>query len=67
MFKKEKIISYAKLQEKYPGEYIARSGQKIPMHAKTYPLLIQRMIKKHLDRSKVSIGFVNQLKVTGTN
>ena len=55
MFKKEKIISYAKLQEKYPGEYIARSGQKIPMHAKTYPLLIQRMIKKHLDRSKVSI------------
>ena len=53
-----KMISYAKVQEKYGGEYIARRDDKVLVHAKTYPLLVKRLTKEKLDRSKLTIGMV---------
>lgn len=51
-------ISYMKLQENYSGEYVARKGNRILVHAKTYPSLKRELVKKHLDRSKLIVGFV---------
>ena len=51
-------ISYMKLQEKYSGEYIARRGNRILVHAKTYPSLKKKLVKEHLDRSQLIVGFV---------
>ena len=56
--KKDKLISYAKLQENYPNEYVARKDNKVLAHAKTYTQLIKKLTEEKLDRSKLIIGFV---------
>ena len=56
--KKDKLVSYAKLQEKYPNEYIARKDTKVFVHAKTISLLFKRIAQKQLDPKDLTIGFV---------
>ena len=56
--KREKLISYAKMQEKYPNEYIARKDNKVFAHAKTIPLLYKRISEEQLNRKELTIGFV---------
>ncbi len=51
-------ISYAKFQEKYAGEYIARKNNQVLAHAKTYSQLIKKLVQKHIDRTILTIGFV---------
>ena len=53
-----KTISYARLQESYAGEYIARKDSRILAHAKTYRQLVKKLIQKHINRTIVTIGFV---------
>ncbi len=53
-----KTISYARLQERYSGEYIARNGARVLEHAGTYTRLMKRLAQKHIDRTTLSIGFV---------
>ena len=53
-----KTISYAKLQKNYAGEYIARKDAQILAHAKSYSQLAKKIIQKHLDRTKLIVGFV---------
>lgn len=53
-----KTVCYAKLQEHYAGDYIARKGDKILMHAKTYTRLIKKLAQKHINRAALTIGFV---------
>ena len=53
-----KTISYAKLQKNYAGEYIAREDNKILAHAKTYSQLTKKLIQQHINRTKITIGFV---------
>ena len=53
-----RTISYAKLQENYGGEYIARRDDHIIAHAKTYPQLLKKLAHKKINRSTLSIGFV---------
>ena len=58
MIRKEKLISYAKLQERYPNEYVARKDNKVLAHAQTYPRLIKKLAREKLDRSLLVIGFI---------
>lgn len=53
-----KIISYAKLQEHYAGEYIARKGRRIFEHAETYPQLKRKLKSREIDQKTLTIGFV---------
>lgn len=53
-----KTISYAKLQENYAGEFIARKNERIVVHAKTYSQLVKKLTQIHTDRTTVTIGFV---------
>ena len=53
-----KTVSYARLQKKYAGEYIARKDNQILAHAKTYSQLAKKLVQKHINRTIVTIGFV---------
>ncbi|GEM_PF-3169499 len=53
-----KTVSYAKLQEHYASDYIARKGDKIFMHAKSYTQLMKKLARKHINRTALTIGFV---------
>jgi hypothetical protein len=55
---KMKAVPYAKFQEKYSDEFIARKDEKVLAHAKTYRALKRKIEKMHLDRSKLVIGLV---------
>jgi hypothetical protein len=44
--KKDKLVSYAKLQENYPNEYIARKDNKVLAHAKTYTQLVKTLTQR---------------------
>jgi hypothetical protein len=53
-----KIISYAKLQKDYAGEYIGRKNSRIVAHAKSYSQLVRKLIQKHINRQDIAIGLV---------
>lgn len=53
-----KIISYAKLQKDYAGQYVGRKNNHVVAHAKTYSELVRKLVKKHIDRKTLTIGFV---------
>lgn len=53
-----KTISYAQLQKKHAGEYIARRDNRIVACAKTYSELIRKLAQRHIDRTELVLGFV---------
>jgi hypothetical protein len=53
-----KAISYAKLQRRYGGQFIARENGKVLAAGKTYAALLQAIRKHHLNRQALIVGYV---------
>ena len=53
-----KIISYARLQGKYGGEYVAHKDNRVVVHAKTYTQLSKKITQKGINRTELTIGFI---------
>ena len=51
-------ISYAKLQRRYGGKFIARHDGQILASGTTYRTLLQAMRKRRLKRQDVIVGYV---------
>ena len=53
------VISYASLQRRRVGKFIAREGDgKIRASGDTYRSLLQKIRKRHLNRSTLIVGYV---------
>ena len=52
-----RAISYAKLQRRHGGKFIARKNGKILASGATYPQLLQVIRKRHLNRSTLTVGY----------
>jgi hypothetical protein len=53
-----KVISYAKLQRRYGGKFIAREDGKVLASGDTYPKLLQAIRKRRLNRQALIVGYV---------
>ena len=53
-----KTISYARLQSKYGGEYVAHKNNRVIFHAKTFEQLNKKITQKGVDPTKLTIGFI---------
>ena len=53
-----KVISYAKFQQRYGGQFIAREDGKVLASGKTYRQLLQTLRKRRLSRQRLIVGFV---------
>jgi hypothetical protein len=53
-----KAISYAKLQHRYGGKFVARQDGKVLASGATYRKLLQALTKRRLNRRHVSVGYV---------
>ncbi|MBI4341890.1 MAG: hypothetical protein HY599_00810 [Candidatus Omnitrophica bacterium] len=53
-----KVISYAKLQRRYGGKFIAREDGKVLASGDTYPALLKAIRKRRLDRQALIVGYV---------
>ena len=53
-----KVISYAKLQRRYGGQFIARENGKVLASGKTYRQLLQALRKRRLSRQRLIVGYV---------
>ena len=53
-----KAISYAKLQRRYGGRFIARTNGKVLASGQTYRKLLQAIRKQRLDRRALIVGYV---------
>lgn len=51
-------ISYAKLQRRYGGQFIAREDGKVLASGNTYRQLLQAIRKRHLNRQTLIVGYV---------
>ncbi len=51
-------VSYAKLQRRYGGKFIARTNGKVLASGATYPKLLQDIRKRRLDRLALIVGYV---------
>ena len=51
-------ISYAKVQARYGGKFIAHFKDRVLVSDRTYPGLIRKIAQKGLDRKKLTIGLV---------
>lgn len=52
------VISYAKLQRRYGGKFIARENGKVLASGATYPQLLQAIRKRRLNRQRLIVGYV---------
>ena len=50
--------SYAKLQRRYGGKFIARQNGHVLASGATYRTLLAAMRKRHLDRRQLVVGYV---------
>ena len=53
-----KVISYAKLQRRYGGKFIAREDGKVLASGDTYRKLLQAIRKRRLNRQELIVGYV---------
>ncbi len=53
-----KTISYARLQNKYGGKFVAHKDNRVVFHAKTFGQLNKQITQKGIDPTKLTIGFV---------
>ena len=53
-----KVISYAKLQRRYGGKFIAREDGKVLASGDTYRKLLQAIRKRRLNRQLLIVGYV---------
>lgn len=53
-----KVISYAKLQRRYGGKFIAREDGKVLASGKTYTELLRVIRRRHLNRHTLIVGYV---------
>ena len=53
-----KVISYAKLQRRYGGKFIAREDGKVLASGETYRALLSAIRKRHLNRQTLIIGYI---------
>lgn len=53
-----KTVSYAKLQRRFGGQFIARTNGHVLASARTYRQLLKAMQQQHLNRRHVIIGYV---------
>lgn len=53
-----KAVSYAKLQRRYGGKFIAREDGRVLASGLTYRQLLQAIHKRHLKRSRLIVGYV---------
>ena len=53
-----KVISYASLQGRYGGKFIAREDGKVRASGLTYHALLQTIRKQQLNRQNLIIGYV---------
>ena len=53
-----KVISYAKLQRRYGGKFIAREDGHVLASGATYPKLLQAIRKRRLNRQRLIVGYV---------
>jgi len=51
-------ISYAKLQRRYGGKFVARQDGKVLASGATYRELLHALTKRRLNRRRVSVGYV---------
>ena len=51
-------ISYAKLQRRYGGRFIARTNGKVLASGETYPKLLLAIRKRRLNRQSLIVGYV---------
>ena len=51
-------ISYAHIQPRYGGKFIAYKGGKVIVSASTYGSLTRKITRKRLNRLTLTIGFV---------
>lgn len=54
----KKTISYAKLQHRYGGRFIARENGKVLASSPTYRGLLTAIRKRHLNRQQLIVGYV---------
>ena len=54
-----KTISYAKLQRRYGGKFIARRDGEVLASATTYRALLSAINKRQLDRRLLIIGYIS--------
>ena len=52
------VISYAKLQRRYGGKFIAREDGKVLASGVTYRALLQAIRKQKLNRQSLIVGYV---------
>ena len=52
------VISYAKLQRRYGGKFIARENGNVRASGETYPALLKAIRKRRLKRQALTIGYV---------
>ena len=53
-----KAVSYAKLQRRYGGKFIAREDGRVLASGPTYRQLLQAIRKRHLKREHLIVGYV---------
>ncbi len=53
-----RAISYAKLQRRYGGQFIARQDGKVLASGTTYRRLLQAIRKRRLNRRRLIVGYV---------
>lgn len=53
-----KTVSYAKLQGRYGGRFIARENGKVLASSLTYRGLLRTIRKRHLNRQRLVVGYV---------
>lgn len=52
-------FSYIQLQEKYGGKFIAKSNGQVVASGSTYKSLINKIVKKHLKRNKLTFAYIH--------
>ena len=53
-----KAVSYAKLQRRYGGKFVARQDGKVLASGTTYRQLLQAISKHRLNRHQLIVGYV---------
>ena len=54
------VISYAKLQRRYGGKFIARENGTVLASGATYPQLLKVIRKRRLNREVLTIGYTSR-------
>jgi hypothetical protein len=53
-----KAISYARLQRRYGGQFIARQNGKVLASGATYQQLLRAISKRRMSRQRLIVGYV---------